>query len=292
VNGASPSGPNAVVLVGDLTASRTGFGAMRTAGRDGWALSLADPVDPKLSLAVIRRAVELGANYIDTADSYGPEVSEYLIAEALRPYPKDLIVATKGGVVHPAPHLWMPDGRPAHLRRALEGSLRRLRLDTIDHYLLHKVDLSVPLEESVGALAALRDEGKIRYIGLCSVSVEQLRTARSITEIAAVQNRYSYLARESDPVLQLCEAEKIAFIPWEPLDRGALARGTGEIRAIADERGVPTSQIALAWLLRRSPNIILIPGTASISNLESNMASEAIALQEDEMARLDGQVLP
>lgn len=244
------------------------------------------PEDRAQALRVVRRAVELGVNLIDTADSYGPEVSELLIAEALHPYPEGLVIATKGGLIHTEVGRWPTDGRPEHLREACEGSLRRLRLERIDLYQLHRPDPNVPLEESVGELARLREEGKIRHVGLSNMSVEQLERAQAIVPIASVQNRYSLADRPSEDVLEACERQGIAFFPWRPLALGDLALPGGTLGRIASARGAAPAQVALAWLLARSPVVVPIPGTASVPHLEENMAAAGLELTDDELAEL------
>jgi pyridoxine 4-dehydrogenase len=271
------------MLGNDLGISRLGFGAMRITGRGVWG----EPPDPTAARAVLRQAVELGVNFIDTADSYGPDVSERLIAEALHPYPADLVIATKGGSRRPGPGNWQPDGRPDHLRVACEGSLRRLRLEQIPLYQLHMVDASVPFAESIGTLAELRSEGTIRHIGLSSVTVEQIEQARAIVPVVSVQNRYNLVDRAAGEVLRHCERVGIAFICWSPLDRGHIARDTRRLQAIAEAHDAEPTQIALAWLLQRSPVTVPIPGTASSRHLVGNMAAGKIRLTTDEVAALD-----
>ena len=267
---------------GDLTVRRMGFGAMRLTGPGIWG----PPADHDECIAVLRRAVELGVNFIDTADSYGPHVSEELIAEALHPYPEDLVIATKGGLVRPGPNVWDPDGRPEHLREVCEGSLQRLKLDQIPLYQFHRPDPKVPLEESVGALAALKDEGKIRHVGLSNVSEAQLHLAMRIVPIVSVQNMFNLTDRSAEPVLAVCEIEDIVFIPWRPVDGGTLS--SGAVAEIAKARGCTTSQVALAWLLDRSPVILPIPGTASVAHLEENVAAANLHLTAEEVAILTG----
>lgn len=269
-------------LGGDLTVRRMGFGAMRITGEGIWG----PPADHDACIAVLRRAVDLGVNFIDTADSYGPHVSEELIAEALHPYPDDLVIATKGGLVRPGPGVWNADGRPEHLREVCEGSLRRLKLDQIPLYQFHRPDPEVPLEESVGALLALKDEGKIRHIGLSNVNEEQLHQAMQIVPIVSVQNIFSIAERSSEPVLAVCEIENIVFIPWRPVDGGTLASGAVADIARAHDR-TPT-QVALAWLLNRSPAILPIPGTASVDHLDENVAAAEFRLSAEEVATLNG----
>ncbi|MGH2962083.1 MAG: aldo/keto reductase, partial [Solirubrobacterales bacterium] len=234
---------------------------------------------------VLRRAVDLRVNFIDTADSYGPEVSERLIAEALHPYRDDLVIATKGGFVRPGPGSWKPDGRPAHLREACEGSLRRLRVDRIDLYQLHTVDPQVPLAESVGAIADLRAEGKVRHVGLSNVDADQLERAREIVPVASVQNRYSVAERDG-AIVELCERERLGFIPYYPLAAGWVIEHRGPWERVARAHGGTVAQIALAWLLHRSPAIAPIPGTSSVAHLEENVAAAALRLTDDELETL------
>jgi pyridoxine 4-dehydrogenase len=259
-----------------------GFGAMRITGQGIWG----EPQDVEGCKRVLRRAVELGINLIDTADSYGPEVSERLIAEALHPYPDDLVIATKGGLLRPGPGRWDPDCRPEHLREACEGSLRRLRLERIHVYQLHTVDREVPLEESLGALIELRDEGKIAHIGISNVDVDQLERALEMTQVVSVQNRFNLVDRDSEPVLEACERRGIAFIPWFPLATGSLARpGSALDRAAASHQAAP-AQVALAWLLARSQVMLPIPGTGSVEHLEENVAAAGVRLDRDEVDQL------
>ena len=271
-----------LTLGGDLTVHRMGFGSMRLTGDGVWG----DPPDREEAKGVLRRAVELGVNLIDTADSYGPEVAERLIGEALAPYPDDLVVATKGGLVRGGPGDWSADCRPEHLKEACEGSLRRLRVDRIDVYQLHTVDRQVPLAESVGALAELRDQGKIRHVGLSNVNVEQLEEARSIVPVVSVQNRYSLSDRGHESVLEACEREGLGFIPWFPLAAGRAARGEGAVERVARENDVAPVQLALAWLLARSPVMLPIPGTSSVEHLEENVAAAALKLEQSEFDAL------
>ena len=269
-------------LSGDLPVNRLGFGAMRITGKGVWG----EPEDPEEARAVLRRAVELDINFIDTADSYGPDVSERLIGETLYPYPDGLVIASKAGLLRDGPGQWRPDGRPEHLREACEGSLRRLKLDRIDLYQLHRVDPQVPAAESLGTLAELRDEGKIRHVGLSEVGVEEIRQAREIVPVASVQNRYNLTDRGSEDVLDFCEREGIGFIPWFPLAVGDLARPGGPLDEIAARYDAAPGQIALAWLLWRSPVMLPIPGTSSVAHLEENIAAAALELDEEEMAAL------
>jgi len=270
------------VTLGELTVHRLGYGAMRLTGAGVWG----PPKDPAGALAVLRRAVELGVNFIDTADSYGPEVSEELIAEALSPYPKDLVIATKGGWVRPGPGLWAHNATPDHLRKAVEGSLKRLRRDCIDLYQLHIPDPIVSLEASVATLAELQSEGKIRLIGLSNVTREHIERARKIVPIVSVQNRYSFADREWDYVVDYCEQNRIVFIPWFPLGAGKVAQQT--VQRVADAHGAKPMQVALAWLLQRSPLTLPIPGTSSVEHLEENMLAGSLRLTEEEFAELAG----
>ncbi|MGE5288223.1 MAG: aldo/keto reductase [Micromonosporaceae bacterium] len=264
---------------GDLTVNRMGFGAMRVTGTGIWG----EPRDREQARAAIRRAVELGVTFIDTADSYGPEVSETLIAEALHPYPDDLVIATKGGLVRPGPGRWEPNGRPAHLRQACEGSLRRLRLDEIPLYQFHRPDRKVPIAESIGALAELKAEGKIRHIGVSNVSETQLKAAQQVTPIVSVQNRYNVRDRSSEAMVDLCEQEVLAFLPWAPIQDADRAGAVGEA---ARRHGVSERQIVLAWLLARSPQLLPIPGSGSAEHIEANIAAAAIELSAEEVAAI------
>ena len=265
--------------IGDREVRRLGFGAMRLTGAGIWG----PHSDPAGCRAVLRRAVELGVTFIDTADSYGPAVSEEFIAEALAPYPPDLVVATKGGLLRDGPGQWRPDGRPAHLRQACEASLRRLRLDQIPLYQLHRPDPTVPLEESVGALAQLQVDGKITHIGLCNVDAEELSRARAVAPIVSVQNRYNLADRASEEVLEVCQEQGLAFIPWFPLASGELADGGVAVDAVARTHGVAPAAVALAWLLARSPVMLPIPGTASLAHLEENVAASGLILSASEL---------
>lgn len=265
--------------IGDLTINRLGFGAMRLTGRGVWG----EPEDREAAKAVLRRAVELDVNFVDTADSYGPEISETLIAEALHPYPEDLVIATKGGFARPGPGQWTPNGNPDHLREACEGSLRRLRLDQIAVYQLHRVDPRVPLEDSIGALVDLKEEGKVRHIGLSNVSERQLRAAQRLTPIVSIQNRYNAADRGSEGLVDLCAREGMAFLPWAPIQDFERHRGLAEIAA---RHGATPTQVVLAWLLARSPAMVPIPGTSSVRHLEENVAAAGIELTADEVATL------
>jgi pyridoxine 4-dehydrogenase len=273
----------AFLLGGDLEVVRLGFGAMRLTGPG----ITGRPDDEDNARAVLRRAVELGVNHVDTADAYGPDVSEELIAEALHPYPDDLVIATKGGLVRTGEGGdWPKDGRPEHLKRACEASLKRLRVDRIDLYYLHRPDPEVPYEDSIGALRELRDEGKIRHVAVSNVNMERLAIARGIVEIAAVQNQYSLTDRRAQDVLTECEQNGIGFVPWAPLDAGAFEPG-GPVAQIAERHEATPMQIALAWLLHVSPAMLPIPGTSSLRHLEENVAAAEIELSADEMRALD-----
>lgn len=278
----APAAAAGTVRIGDRSVHRMGFGAMRVTGRGIWG----PPADPEGARALLRRVVELGVNFIDTADSYGPEVSENLIAEALHPYPDDLIVATKGGLVRPGPSRWTPDCRPERLKECCEASLRRLRTDCIDLYQLHTVDAKVPFTESLGALVELREEGKVREIGLSNVTREHIESAVKTVPIASVQNRYGLGDLKSDPVVDHCEQAGIAFIPWYPLGDGSLTRPGGPLDAMAHAHQVTQAQVALAWLLQRSPQMLPIPGTSSVAHLEENVAAAALRLTDEEREQL------
>jgi aryl-alcohol dehydrogenase-like predicted oxidoreductase len=268
---------------GDLEVRRLGFGAMRITGDGIWG----PPDDPEGAKRLLRRVVELGVNLIDTADSYGPEVSENLIAEALHPYPDGLVIATKGGLRRTGPGQWPRDGRPERLKECCEASLRRLRLDRIDLYQLHSPDPQVPLEDSVGALKELQDEGKIRHVGVSNVSREELERARAVVDVVTVQNRYNLTERHSESVLEACERDGLGFIPWFPLAIGELGRPGGPLDDLARRHDAAPGQLALAWLLARSPVMLPIPGTASVEHLEENVAAQSIELDRDEVERLE-----
>jgi len=280
------SAAGTVTLGGDLTVNRMGFGAMRLTGPGIWG----EPTDPEECKRVLRRAMELSVTFIDTADSYGPEVSERLIAEALYPYPQGLVIATKGGQMRPGPGQWTPNGRPEHLRQALEGSLRRLKLDQIDLYQLHRPDPRVPVEESVGTLAELQREGKIRHIGVSNFDIRQLQRAQQVARIVSIQNRFNLTDRSSEDVLDYGERQGIAFIPWAPLGAGPLTEPGGPIDRIAQKHQATQGQIALAWLLQRSPVMLVIPGTSKVSHLEDNVAAAGLTLSPDELATPDQAV--
>jgi pyridoxine 4-dehydrogenase len=265
---------------GDLDVRRLGFGAMRITGEGIWG----PPDDPEEARRLLRRVVERGVNLIDTADSYGPEVSENLIAEALHPYPDGLVIATKGGLRRTGPGQWPRDARPERLKECCEGSLRRLKVDRIDLYQLHSPDPKVPYEDSVGALKELQDEGKIRHVGISNVSVDELERARAIVEVVTVQNRYNLEDRDAEDVLEACQAAEIGFIPWFPLAVGRLAEPGGPLDRIASEHDATPAQIALAWLLARSPVMLPIPGTSSVEHFEENLAAAEIELSSEEVA--------
>lgn len=269
------------IRVGDLTVNRLGFGAMRVCGPQVWG----PPVDRGNALKVLKRAYELGHNFFDTADSYGPEVSETLIAQALHPYPKDLVIGTKGGLTRPSAPAWERDARPEHLRRAIEGSLKRLRLERIDLYQLHAPDPKVPFAESVATLAELQKAGKIRHVGLSNVNLDELEEARRIVPVVSVQNAYSLERRDADKVIAACEKDGIAFLPWYPLAAGSVLR-SAKVRRVAEKRGATPAQVCLAWLLQRSPAMLPIPGTGSLQHVEENAAAAALELTPEELAAL------
>jgi aryl-alcohol dehydrogenase-like predicted oxidoreductase len=267
---------------GDLPVNRLGFGAMRLTGEGIWGW----PPDRENARKVLRRAVELGVNLIDTADAYGPETDELLIAESLHPYPKGLVIATKGGQTRPGPDQWMQDGRPKYLKQCVENSLRRLRLERIDLYQLHRIDSKVPVEESLGALKEMQSAGKIRHIGLSEVSPEQVERARKVVPIVSVQNRYNITDRKWDNTLTYCEKEQIGFMPWAPVG-GHRGLSGGELEKAAKDHGVSVYQLGLAWLLHRSPVMLPIPGTSSLAHLEENMAARKIELGAEEWKTID-----
>jgi pyridoxine 4-dehydrogenase len=275
--------PSGEFVLGDLNVVRLGFGAMRITGKGVWG----EPADRAQAVRVLRRAVELGVNFIDTADSYGPSVSEEIIAEALHPYPAGLVIATKGGFDRPGPNQWVENGKPEHLKSACEGSLRRLRLDRIDVYQLHRIDPKVPAEDQLGTLKDLQSQGKIKHIGLSEVSVRQIQRARAIVPIVSVQNRYSLTDRGSEDVLEYCERESMGFIPWFPLAAGKLSGAESAIQRVAASLKVSPSQVALAWLLARSPVMLPIPGTSSVAHLEENVAAADLKLDPDTMLELN-----
>ena len=282
-NKGTPAGAaGTITLDAGLTVNRIGFGAMRLTGPGIWG----EPNDPDESRRVLRRTIELGIDFIDTADSYGPEVSERLIAETLRPYPPGLVIATKGGLVRPGPGRWEPDGRPEHLRAALEGSLRRLGVDQISLYQFHRPDPRVPFEESVGTLINMKNEGKIRALGLSNVNEQQLSTALRMTRVASVQNRYNLRDRQSEGVLRMCEQLGIVFIPWAPIMVGDVDVG-GVLERIAGERRISIRQLALAWLVAHSTQTLPIAGTASVTHLEENIAAAAVGLTAEEVRQVE-----
>jgi len=270
-------------LGGDLLVNRLGFGAMRITGEGIWGW----PADRNNALEILRRAVELGVNLIDTADSYGPETSELLIAEALHLYPAGLVIATKGGLTRPGPGQWVPNGRPEYLKRCVEGSLKRLRLERIDLYQLHAVDPKVPIDESLGALKEMQNAGKIRHLGLSNVSTAEIERARKIVPIVGVQNRYNIEDRESEKVLVYCEKENLGFLPWFPIGGGNGLPAENALKTAARDHGTSAIQIALAWLLERSPVMLPIPGTSSIAHLEENVAAAKIKLTSAEWKAID-----
>lgn len=275
----SATAAGTIAIGGDLTVNRLGFGAMRITGRGVWG----DPPDRDEAKATLRRVVELGVNFIDTADSYGPEVSENLIAEALHPYPDDLVIATKGGLERTGPGRWPHNGRPEHLRQACEGSLRRLKLEQIPLYQLHRPDPTVPYEESIGALVELKAEGKIRHIGVSNVSDELLRRAQQLTPVASVQNRYNLTDRSSESMIDRCEQEQLAFLPWAPIQD---IDGVPAVGAIAQRHGATPRQVVLAWLIARSPAVLAIPGTGAVSHAEANVAAAQLELSDEEITTL------
>jgi aryl-alcohol dehydrogenase-like predicted oxidoreductase len=270
-------------LGGDLTVNRLGFGAMRITGNGIWGW----PTDRENALKVLRRAIELGVDLIDTADAYGPDTSELLIAEALHPYPNGLVIATKGGLTRPGPGQWVPNCRPDHLQHAVEGSLKRLRLERIDLYQLHTVDLRVPIEESVGALKQMQDAGKIRHIGLSNVDPAEVARARKIVPIVSVQNRYNIEDRKSENVLAYCEKENLGFLPWFPVGGGGGLKPESPLNTAARAHGVSVYQVALAWLLQRSPVMLPIPGTSSLAHLDDNVAAAKLKLTPEEWKAID-----
>jgi pyridoxine 4-dehydrogenase len=266
----------------ELTVNRLGFGAMRLTGNGIWG----EPRDPEEARRVLRRALDLGVNLIDTADSYGPEVSERLIAQALHPYPDGLVIATKGGFQRPGPNRWVEDGRPEHLRQAVEGSLRRLRVERIDLYQLHRIDPKVPSEDQFGTLAELREQGKIRHVGLSEVRIDQIEKAREFVPVVSVQNRYNLTDRGSEDVLDYSQREGLGFLPWFPLAVGRLTTAGGALMDSAKRLDATPAQVALAWLLKRSSVMLPIPGTSSVSHLEQNVAAAELELDDDEFDAL------
>ena len=273
-------------LGGDLTVNRLGFGAMRLTGEGVWGW----PPDRENAKKVLRRAVELGVNLIDTADAYGPETDELLIAEALHPYPKGLVIATKGGITRPSRGEWNPNCRPEYLSQCVDKSLKRLKLERIDLYQMHTVDRKVPIEESLGALKAAQDAGKIRHVGLSNVTVQEIERAKKVLPIVSIQNRYNITDRDSEDVLNYCEREKVGFLPWAPVGgsgRGSLTKGGNPLEAEAKRHNVSAPQLALAWLLHKSPVMLPIPGTSSIAHLEENMAAAKLQLTADDWKRIE-----
>jgi pyridoxine 4-dehydrogenase len=265
-------------LGGDMTVNRLGFGAMRVTGQGIWGW----PPDRANALKVLRQAIELGVNLIDTADAYGPDTSELLIAEALHPYPNGLVIATKGGLTRPGPEQWVPNGRPEHLKQAVEGSLKRLRLERIDLYQLHAIDPQVPLEESLGALKQMQESGKIRHVGLSNFDTDEIKRARKVVPIVSVQNRYNIEDRESESVLAYCEKENLGFLPWFPIGGGGGLKSENPLSVAAKAHGVSVVQVALAWLLQRSSVMLPIPGTSSLKHLEENVAAAKLKLTPEE----------
>jgi aryl-alcohol dehydrogenase-like predicted oxidoreductase len=270
-------------LGGDLTVNRMGFGAMRITGDGVWGW----PADKENALKVLRRAVELGVNLIDTADAYGPETSELLIAEALHPYPKGLVIATKGGLTRPGPGRWVPDGRPEYLKQCVDKSLKRLRLDRIDLYQLHRIDPKVPAEESLGALKEMRDAGKIRHVGLSEVTPEEIEKARKVLPIVSIQNQYNIWDRKSDKALAYCEKEGLGFLPWSPIGGGRNQKPAAALEVEAKRHGASVVQLALAWLLQRSAVMLPIPGTSSVAHLEENVAATKLKLTPAEWKTIE-----
>ena len=279
---ATAAAAGTIDIGGDLTVNRLGFGAMRLTGRGIWG----EPRDREEAKAVLRRAVELEVNFIDTADAYGPAVSEILIAETLHPYPDDLVIATKGGLERPGPGQWVPNGDPQYLKEACDASLERLRLDQIPLYQFHRPDTRVPLDDSIGALVELKDAGKIRHIGLSNVSEAELRRAEKLTPIVSIQNRYNVSERRSDSLVDLCEQESLAFLPWGPIQD---LEGRPAVRDVASRHGATPTQVVLAWLLARSPAMLPIPGTGSVAHLEENVAAAGLKLTPAEVASISGR---
>src|SRR5437763_2890875 len=285
----TPAPPTTFQLGGDLSVNRLGFGAMRLTGQGIWGW----PPDRDNAKKVLRRAVELGVDLIDTADAYGPETDELLIAEALHPYPKGLVIATKGGLTRPGPGRWVPNCRPEYLSQCIDKSLKRLKLERIDVYQLHTVDRKVPIEESLGALKAARDAGKIRHVGLSNVTTQEIDRAKKILPIISIQNRYNITDRESEDVLRYCEKEKMGFLPWAPVGgsrRSSLPKSGTTLEAGAKRHSVSAVQLALAWLLQKSPVMLPIPGTSSLAHLEENMAAAKLQLSPDDWKRVEGEV--
>jgi len=284
LEGAAPAAAGGTLtLGGDLTVRRMGFGSMQLTGKGVWG----EPADHGAAIAVLQRAVELGVDFIDTADAYGPEVAERLIAEALHPYPAGLVIATKAGFERPGPGQWVENGRPEHLRAACEGSLRRLKVDRIDLLQLHRIDPKVPVADQIGALVELQRAGKIRHIGLSEVKVEQIETVRRMASVVSVQNKYNLAERGSEKVLDYCTRQEIAFIPWYPLDTGKLPKSGGPFGRVAKGLGATPAQVALAWLLGKSPMMLPIAGTSKVAHLEENIAATALRLDKETMETLE-----
>ena len=279
----SPTGNSIFRIGGDLPVNRLGFGAMRLTGEGIWGW----PPDRANALKVLKRAVELGVNLIDTADAYGPEVDELLIAEALYPYPKDLVIATKGGNTRPGPGQWVPDGRPEYLKQCVDKSLKRLRLERIDLYQLHRIDPKVPMEDSLGAFKEMQDAGKIRHVGLSEVSPDEIKRARKVVPIVSVQNQYNIGNRQWENTLTYCEKEGLGFMPWSPIGGSRGLKAGDALEATAKNHGVTVVQLALAWLLHRSPIMLPIPGTSSVAHLEENVAAEKLKLTPEEWKAID-----
>lgn len=275
----SAAAAGSIGIGGDVTVNRMGFGAMRVTGEGIWG----PPPDFDAARAALRRAVDLGVNFIDTADSYGPDVSETLIAAALQPYPDGLVIATKGGLVRPGPGRWEPDGRPEHLREACDGSLRRLELDRIPLYQFHRVDPKVPLAESIGALVELQNEGKIRHIGISNVTEQQLQEVETLTPVVSVQNRYNASDRSSESMVDACERKGLVFLPWAPIQQAGRSKA---VRRAAERLGATERQVVLAWMLARSPQILPIPGSGSADHVEANIAAASLELTPEEVAAI------
>jgi aryl-alcohol dehydrogenase-like predicted oxidoreductase len=278
--------PTATFALGELTVHRLGYGAMQITGPGVWG----EPADREACVAVLRRAVELGVDLIDTADSYGPEVSESIICEALHPYPDGLVIATKAGLTRQGPGQWLPVGRPEYLRQQCEMSLRRLGLERLDLFQLHRIDPKVPADEQFGLLGDLVGEGKVRNVGLSQVSVEEIEAARAVVPVVSVQNLYNLTDRSSEDVLDYCESQHLGFIPWFPIASGRLSEPGGPVAAIAGETGATASQVALSWLLHRSPVVLPIPGTSSVDHVEENCGATLVRLSEAQLSQLDGAV--
>jgi pyridoxine 4-dehydrogenase len=285
---ARPVEASGAFTIGDLRVFRLGYGAMQITGPGIWG----PPKDPQEAIRVLRRAVELGVNLIDTADSYGPYVSEELIHQALHPYPRGLVIATKAGLCRTGPNQWAPVGRPEYLRQECEMSMRRLGVEQIDLFQLHRVDPKVPADEQYGLLRDLKNEGKVRHVGLSEVSVEQIKAARKIVPIVTVQNRYNLIDRQSEKVLDYCDAEGIGFIPWFPIASGELARPGGAVDRVAQATGATPSQVAIAWLLARSPVMLPIPGTSSVAHVEENCAAATVRLTSEQISQLSAAKPP